>query len=144
MAAANFSGSRRHKRAKREGRGADTRSCGAIALQRKCDTFPNHLSEDNRAAAGWGGGCLVIGGQLRIHVRIHGPSSPSHIHVIYYMCVCVCISVFPCRFPSLIHRSIYCVIAVTVYIQSIRRPYTYIYFLEVSLLLKIKDRHFIF
>lgn len=28
------------ERAKREGRGADTSSCGAIALQRKCDTFP--------------------------------------------------------------------------------------------------------
>lgn len=52
VAAANFSkqGQRRrqNKRAKREGRRADTSSCGATALQRKCDTFPNHLSEDNR------------------------------------------------------------------------------------------------
>lgn len=47
MAAVNFSkeggggkGINERERARREGRGADTSSCGAIALQRKCDTFP--------------------------------------------------------------------------------------------------------
>lgn len=68
VAAANFSKAdqrrRWNKRAKREGRGADTSSCGATALQRKCDTFPIHLSEDNIADVGWGGGCLVVDGQL--------------------------------------------------------------------------------
>lgn len=34
-----------------EGRGADTSSCGAIALQRKCDTFPI-VPEDKKAATG--------------------------------------------------------------------------------------------
>ncbi len=65
------------ERAKREGRGADTSSCGAIALQRKCDTFPiislrttelplDRKGETRGGGGGEGGGgrCLVTDGQL--------------------------------------------------------------------------------
>jgi len=72
------------ERAKREGRGADTGSCGAIALQRKCDTFPivslwtAELPLDRDVGEGRGGERLVTDGQLPTNVRIHGPSSPPH------------------------------------------------------------------
>lgn len=43
VAASNLRQKGESERAEREGRGADTSSCGAIALQRKCDTFPSSL-----------------------------------------------------------------------------------------------------
>lgn len=120
VAAANFSKKGRKKerkqvreRAKREGRGADTSSCGAIALQRKCDTFPivslrtTELPLDRK---GWEGetGRWDTDGQLRMNLRIHGPRSPPHTH---YMPAS---SLSPSRLPSLIYPSIHRVIAVTV------------------------------
>ena len=58
------------ERAKREGRGADTSSCGAIALQRKCDTFlivsqrTTELPLARKMGGRGGRWCLVTDGQL--------------------------------------------------------------------------------
>lgn len=72
------------ERATREGRGADTSSCGTIALQRRCDTFPTfslrttELPLDRKGGRDGGGGVLCCHRWTALNVSIHTqPQQPS-------------------------------------------------------------------
>lgn len=60
------------------GRGADTSSCGTIALQRKCDTLPV-ISPRTRTVSGR----AVTDGQHQMKVSKNGPCKPPHTNFIY-------------------------------------------------------------
>lgn len=60
------------------GRGADTSSCGTIALQRKCDTLPV-IPLRTRTVSGH----TVTDGQHQMEVSKNGPCNPPHTNFIY-------------------------------------------------------------
>lgn len=103
-------------RAKREGRGADTSSCGAIALQRKCDTFPivslrtRELPLDRKGRRDEEGEVSCRRWTAPNESKHARPRQPR-THARYILAP----SSSPCRLPSPIYPSIYQVIAVTGY-----------------------------
>lgn len=66
------------------GRGADTSSCGTIALQRKCDT-PPVISLRTRSVSGH----IVTDGQRQMKVSKNGLCNPPHTNFIYQQLPCL-------------------------------------------------------